>query len=115
MLTPQLIDCLNRRHCKQIQALERQHKHLAQLNRLTETMSACVADVSIVGDGAFMFHIVMPGYWAEHIKELGALLHDYGYDQPQWSTSTDAFYCLHHEKANVLTLKPHVTATQVAA
>lgn len=105
MLTPQLIDCLNRHHCLQIQKLERQHKHIEQLNKLVETMSASVVD--IISDGArFGIQIAMPAYWAEHADELAKLLHDYGYSQPSWSSYSQQFYCQHKETFNMLAMKP---------
>lgn len=110
MLMPQLIDALNRRNCALIQALERQHKHVDQLNKLTETMSASVVDVTVCSDDAFLFHVAMPPYWSEHIKELGTLLHDYGYGEPQWSVLTGILYSRHHEKNNLLAFEPFTAA-----
>lgn len=105
MLTPQLIDCLNRHHCLQIQKLERQHKHIEQLNKLVETMNASVAD--IITDGAiFAIQITMPAYWEENIDELAKLLHDYGYSQPNRSSYTQQFYCQHKETFNMLAMRP---------
>lgn len=109
MLTPQLIDCLNRHHCLQIQKLERQHKHIEQLNQLVETMSASVVDIKTGAEGLFAIHILMPAYWDEHKDELAKLLHDYGYSHQNWSHIASQYYCAHNETFNVLALKPQAS------